>query len=127
MKTYTLKQTALTPKIDFNAENGRMSISGNSVFFDKNNYWEDAIFWYKTYLLNPKKKTELRIELEYFNSISAKFLYNFLTLNKDILQLGFNLKINWYVLSDDKDMLETAQIMKKETGLPIEIQLIHMN
>lgn len=125
MKTYTLKQTALTPKIDFNADNGRMSICGNSVFFDKNNYWEDAIFWYKTYVLNPKHKTVLNIELEYFNSISAKFLYYFLKLNKYIIQKGLILQINWAVFSDDQDMLDIVQIMKKETGLPIEILINH--
>lgn len=124
MKTYTLKQTALTPKIDFNANNGRMSISGNSVFFEKSNFWEEAIFWYKGYLLNPKEKTELRIELEYFNSISAKFLCYFLKMNKYILQMGLILKINWIVISDDKDMLDIVQIMKKETGLPIEIKIV---
>lgn len=124
MKTYTLKQTTLTPKIDFNAENGKMSIYGNSVFFDTNNFWEEVITWYKLYLLNPNAKTELRIELEYFNSISAKFLYRFLKMNKYILQMGLIITINWVVLSDDKDMLDIVQMMKKESGLPIEIQLL---
>lgn len=62
--------------------------------------------------------------LEYFNSISAKFLCYFLKMNKYILQMGLILKINWIVISDDKDMLDIVQIMKKETGLPIEIKIV---
>lgn len=45
-------------------------------------------------------------------------------MNKYILQMGLILKINWIVISDDKDMLDIVQIMKKETGLPIEIKII---
>lgn len=124
MNTFKIKETALTPKIDFNGSNGQMSITGKSVFFEKNLFWEEIISWYKTYVLNPKHKTVLHIELEYFNSISAKFLYYFLKLNKYIIQKGLILQINWAIFSDDQDMLDIVQIMKQETGLPIEIQLI---
>lgn len=124
MNTFTIKETALTPKIDFNGSNGQMLISGKSLLFEKNLFWEEIISWYKTYVLNPKHKTVLHIELEYFNSISAKFLYYFLKLNKYIIQKGLILQIYWSIFSDDQDMLDIVQIMKQETGLPIEIQMI---
>lgn len=124
MKTFIIKETALTPKIDFNGSNGQMSITGKSVLFEKNLFWEEIISWYKTYVLNPKQKTVLHIELEYFNSISAKFLYYFLKLNKYIIQKGLILQIYWFIFSDDQDMLDIVQIMKQETGLPIEIQMM---
>lgn len=124
MNTFKIQETALTPKIDFNGSNGQMSISGKSILFEKNLFWEDIISWYKTYVLNPKDKTVLHIDLEYFNSISAKFLYYFLKLNKYIIQKGLILQIYWSIFSDDQDMLDIVEIMKKEIGLPIEILII---
>lgn len=123
MNTFRVQETSLTPNIDFNALNGEMSIKGKSVFFTNTTFWEDVISWYKTYLLNPKEKTVLHIDLEHFNSLSAKFLFYFLKMSKYLVKNGFIIQINWSVSSDDQDMIDTVTLMKQECGLPIQIML----
>lgn len=56
MRTFRINGTNLTPKIDFNGTTGEMSITGKSIFFEKDHFWDGLFIWYMGYLRNPKIK-----------------------------------------------------------------------
>lgn len=58
------------------------------------------------YTMLRKKNLLVYIKLEYFNTSSAKCIYNLLKRIQHISSRGMTIQINWYYEFDDEDMLE---------------------
>ena len=121
MRTFRINDTNLTPKIDFNGTTGEMSISGKSIFFEKDHFWDGLFIWYMGYLRNPKDKTVLNIDLEYFNSQTSSRLMCLLKMTRFLQKRGFLLEVNWTCYDRDEDQLELIQLFEATSKITIFI------
>jgi len=122
MRTFRINGTNLTPKIDFNGTTGEMSLTGKSIFFEKDHFWDGLFIWYMGYLRNPKDKTVLNIDLEYFNTQTSSRLLCLLKMTRFLQKKGLSLEINWTCYDEDEDQLELIQLFENVTKLTISIQ-----
>ncbi len=110
MKTLRLyKKAGLdTPKIDFDAETGILSIEGKSFPPDVKEFYSDVLMWLDWYITSPAPKTELNLKLDYFNTASSKIILDILYRMEDLYSKGYDVVVKWYYPDDDEDMRETG-------------------
>ncbi len=97
-----------TPEIDFN-KNGNLKIKGRSIHEDPDEFYTYVAEWVENYCKSPADSTILDVELEYFNSGSAKFILIILQLLTSQIESDKSLVINWYYEHGDDDILERGQ------------------
>jgi hypothetical protein len=76
LKTIFIDQTEKTPQIDFNFLTGELILSGKSIPENATAIYEPAYNWVTNYIKNPRQTTNLRLNLEYFNTASSIWLVN---------------------------------------------------
>ena len=105
MDNLFIRERHNAPEIKFDAKTGDFKIAGRAHPENADTEFEKVIDWVEKYIKNPAHQTTIVIDLEYFNSTSAKILMRILellTFAKD----KTDLKIKWYYY--DEDTYETA-------------------
>jgi len=118
MKKFTVTGSQKTPSIDLD-ESGVLRIGGRSIHEDPDKFYEPVVNWIDEYCDTQKEKpTIIEIELEYFNSGSAKFILSILQTLTSRIDPGDKLTINWHYEEGDYDILERGEyyssLLKKE-------------
>jgi hypothetical protein len=63
--------TSKTPQVDFNHHSGDLILSGRSIPENAAKIYEPLLLWINDYIKSPRKLTNLRLHLDYFNSAST--------------------------------------------------------
>ena len=118
MQELYLPPTATSPEILFSPEEKVFSIRGISSPEDVRGIYYPVIEWLKNYvnsLLESKSTVyssnvplKLQVDLEYFNSSSAKFLYDILLELKRLIASGIHVAVEWIYDEEDTDLQETG-------------------
>ncbi len=121
MNLFKLDKTETTPEILFDPDKQLFHIRGNSRPEDVSVLFFPVVEWvndYRLFLSNnsPHDYTEeepliLEIDLEYFNSSSAKYLFDVIEAFKQIKAYGVPLTIAWLYDKEDIDMKEAGEDM----------------
>jgi hypothetical protein len=74
LKNLFVEQTDKTPLIDLNYMSGEMILSGKSIPINAPRIFEPVLDWINEYVKNPKQTSNLRLNLEYFNTASSIWL-----------------------------------------------------
>jgi len=123
MEIFVHKGDDMTPDILLDHENDQFIIKGESrpenarKFFEPISTWFQAAFkHYNAHgITSPKKLT---INLDYFNSTSAKLLFDMLMMiSSEGKEKGIAFEIEWHHHQLDDDMLESGQELEKCSGL----------
>lgn len=69
-----IEQTEKTPLVDFNYLSGELILSGRSIPINAPRIFEPILDWINEYVRNPRQTTNLRLNLEYFNTASSIWL-----------------------------------------------------
>lgn len=118
MQPLHIAPSAYTPEIDFNPEGGLLSISGHSSPEDVRSLYNPIIDWLrgfhqqiteKEYCFNKEKPLIMKVDLSYFNSSSAKFLFDIINEIKKIRETGNRVVIQWIYDREDTDMKEAGK------------------
>jgi hypothetical protein len=127
MQKLFIKQTLMTPEINFSPGDNVFTIRGSSSPEDVRAMYYPVIEWIRIFIddvLNGEYKPfktgnplDFKIDLTYFNSSSAKFFYDILTEMQRLMKAGIPVKVTWYYDEEDLDM--------KEAGTDIS-QLVEM-
>jgi len=82
--------------------------------------YKNVLYWQKNhYSKNPSMTVQFR--LNYFNSTSAKFIGDILTLLNSFCKEGYDVHVRWFYQPEDVDMKESAEeYMQLCKQLPIE-------
>ncbi|HSZ24200.1 MAG TPA: DUF1987 domain-containing protein [Cytophagaceae bacterium] len=104
---------------------GVLTISGVSCDEDPKPLYQQLKNWVAEYIANPAENTEFSIRLKYFNSSSAKCLFDLLESLNPIFHSGKALTIYWYYEEADEDMLDV--ITAFEDLIPAKIEKIKIN
>ncbi len=138
MQTLLIKGDDLSPTIILNPIKCIFSIEGESRPENPLKYFEPVFSWFNEYfnyyfVLNNLHAVEksipmhLKISLDYFNSTSAKVLFDLFSLlyNTGFKKFKINFEVDWHCNSEDTDMLEAGQEM--ETMCGIKFNYFHNN
>ncbi len=74
LKNMFVEQTDKTPLVDFNYMSGELILSGRSIPINAPRIFEPILDWINEYVKNPRQTTNLRLNLEYFNTASSIWL-----------------------------------------------------
>ncbi|MEE9463054.1 MAG: DUF1987 domain-containing protein, partial [Bacteroidales bacterium] len=108
MELVSLESTKRTPSVLLDPS-GRIRIGGRSIPEDASKFYDNILNWVLDYCHTPSDSTVVDIELEYFNSGSAKFVMQILRELSELLVEGRDLKVNWYYEEGDDDILERGE------------------
>jgi hypothetical protein len=132
MKKLYIAPTTTTPEISFSPEENIFFIKGNSSPEDVRALYYPVIEWIKelsksiineNYLsFSTDNPLKLSVDLEYFNSSSAKFLLDIFTELKQLISSGISVKIDWYYEKEDLDMKDAGKDIS--TLVEMEFQYI---
>ena len=83
MNVFNCKATETTPLVTLNHENGELTIEGNAIPDNAEEFFDPILTWLEEYTKNTTVKTTLNLKLHYFNvSSSKRILFIFYKLNE---------------------------------------------
>lgn len=117
MEKFELEGTAKTPSITFDGDDGIMLIEGRSNPENAREFYQPLIDWLNEYIQHPAEKTDLRVNLEHFNTSSSKFLMDVFRKIRYLADNEHLFNVTWMYEEDDLEMLDTAEAYEMMTGL----------
>ncbi|MFW5819655.1 MAG: DUF1987 domain-containing protein [Bacteroidota bacterium] len=121
MEPISLEGTTKTPTIKFDADEGIMEIKGRSIPENSIDFYKPMVDWLDEYAKNPKEKTIVNIQLEYFNTSSSKCILDVFKKLEAINRGKSNVIVNWYYEEDDEDMLEAGEDYESIIRVPFKM------
>lgn len=120
MKFLEIEQTSKTPYILFDGRIGLLKIEGRCIPEDAKGFFKDLQESLDEYDKDPKEIFNFIINLEYFNTVTARELMNiFYHLQK------FPSKVLWCHEKKDSDMIEAGQDFQEILKtVPFEFKII---
>ncbi|HKR06913.1 MAG TPA: DUF1987 domain-containing protein [Bacteroidia bacterium] len=123
MEKLIIEQGVKTPHISFSHDNGVLELKGKSIPENSIEFYRPVYAWLDEYALHPKNKTNIIIQLEYFNTSSSKCLLDIFRklepLQKDAKS---EVTVTWLYEEDDEDMMEAGEDYQTIVKLPFEIK-----
>ncbi len=120
MEELRISPTKNTPEIILNPE-GMIRIRGRSIHENVTDFFAPVEEWVTAYIVNPADVTCVDMNLEYFNSASAKV---FIHLLQKITYVALKHKkfiINWYYEEGDEDILERGEYFASVLDVPVNL------
>ncbi|MBK7132395.1 MAG: DUF1987 domain-containing protein [Bacteroidales bacterium] len=120
MEELRISPTKNTPEIILNPE-GMIRIRGRSIHENVTDFFAPVEEWVTAYIVNPAEVTCVDMNLEYFNSASAKV---FIHLLQKITYVALKHKkfiFNWYYEEGDEDILERGEYFASVLDVPVNL------
>jgi two-component SAPR family response regulator len=126
MKSYIHHGTASSPEIFLSPDENRFVISGRSAPEDVRGIYYPVIEWideFVTIVTVKNQYTEVnpllfKFDFEYFNSSSAKFLYDIIHRLKDLQSIGVPVVVKWYYEDGDIDLHDAGEDLSILLDIP---------
>jgi len=120
MENLEIAGTPKTPTILLNGEDGTMLLEGRSNPENARDFFQPVMDWLEEYLKHPAERTDLKINLELFNTSSSKYLMEILRKIRFLADNEHPFNVTWLYEEDDLEMLDTAEAYEMMTGLRFE-------
>jgi hypothetical protein len=118
MQKLYVRPTPTTPEVIFSPEENIFLLRGISSPEDVREMYYPVIEWFKKFTdsilegnivrFSSENPLILKIDLDYFNSSSAKFLYDIFFELKKLTPAGIPFSIQWHYEEEDIDMKEAG-------------------
>ena len=114
MESLIIGATEDSPEINFDLKSNKFIISGKSRPENTGKFYAPVLSWFDNFdkMLSESGKAvqvEFVFKLEYFNSISAKYIADIIMLLKELVVKGHDIQIKWNYPKSDDDMLEVGK------------------
>lgn len=110
LKSIFIEGSGKTPQIDLNHLNGEFIFSGKSIPENAAKLYEDVLKWINLYIKNPRQITNLRFNLEYFNTASSIWLAKIVKALSTIENSENTLFIHLYFNIEEFDSMGSEDI-----------------
>lgn len=110
MSRYFIEGTGKTPMIDFDSISGDLILAGRSIPENTAMCYEPVYSWVIEYIKSPSKITNFRLQLEYFNVASLKWIVKILLLLSHIDKSGSSVIIHMYFDLPDYESLDSTDL-----------------
>jgi len=121
MEPYLIKATEKTPEIKFDWDKKLLTISGKSIPENHSSFYAPFLSWLDDYIKDPLDFTEVKIQLEYFNTSSSKVLLTMFRKMEEIIRNDKKIEIKWYYEEDDYDMKDCGDDYQSMIIIPFEM------
>ncbi len=126
MELLHINATKYTPEIDFNPETFHLQIVGDSRPEDTVGFYQKILQWIDSFIVWMEQEhgtdtVRLTFQLNYFNSISAKYLLAIINKCKPFHSEGGRLRVEWIYQEDDEEAKQWGEDLQAITQLPFEI------
>lgn len=127
MQKLYISPTRNTPEINFSPEENLFLIRGTSSPEDVRAMYYPVIEWFRAFATRISEKSDtwspdsnltLKIDLQYFNSSSAKFIYDILIELRNISEDGIPVVIEWYYEAGDYDLKDAGADISSIAEIP---------
>ena len=108
MEELRISPTKNTPEVILNPE-GIIRIKGRSIHENVTDFFEPVEDWISAYITVPADITSVDMNLEYFNSASAKVIIHILQKITYVTLKHKKFIFNWYYEEGDDDILERGE------------------
>jgi hypothetical protein len=120
IKALRIKPTEGSPTVVLDKESKEFEISGFSLPEDAYSFYLPILEWMEVYSQQPLEETILKINLEYFNSSSAKQLVKIIHKLEDILKTGKTARVSWHYHKEDELMEMKGQELQSIVNVPFD-------
>lgn len=117
MKELRIAPAKNSPEIILSPD-GVIRIRGRSIHENVAEFFEPVEKWIKDYVESPAELTCVDMDLEYFNSASAKVFIHLLELLKHVTLRNKKFIFNWYYEDGDEDILERGEYFSSVLDVP---------
>lgn len=121
MKNILLKNTEDTPEVEFNLDEKVYKISGKSLPENAVAFYLPLLNWITQYKRECSEPIIFDFKLDYFNTASAKQITKLLLALQDLSE-SVDVKVRWYYLKEDTDILSSG--LRFQRLIKVKIQLI---
>jgi hypothetical protein len=121
LKKLHIDATPKTPQIDFDHTTGELVLTGRSIPENAAKVYESVLQWVNVYKNSPKRMTNLKLNLEYFNTSSTLWLAKIVQSLSKIKNKSCTLMIHIFIGIEEFENMEGDEL--KDELHPI-IQLI---
>ncbi|MFP4023015.1 MAG: DUF1987 domain-containing protein [Thiohalospira sp.] len=132
MNSLKIEGTTFTPEINFDIDNNTLSFLKVSKPANAYEFYQ-PVFEFIDHFEKEKVKSKVVKELvidfkfDYFNTATAKILYELLEKIKRIKSQGVDIIINWFYHKEDDDLLEEGHMMAEAVGLDFKFITLEDN
>jgi hypothetical protein len=128
MNNILLDGSAKTPTVHFDSSTGLLELRGRSIPENSIEFYRPLIDWIDQYARNPQPSTQMRIQLEYFNTSSSKCILDLFKKLEAVRNSGHEVQVLWHYELDDEDMLEAGEDYQAIINIPFKmIQIEEVN
>ena len=113
--------TQKTPSVRLDSEKGVIEIKGKSIPENSIEFYKPLVEWLDEYAKDPNSKTQVNIQLEYFNTSSSKCILDVFKKLEEVQKDDNEVIINWYYEEDDEDMLEAGEDYQSILKIPFKM------
>ncbi|MCU0472184.1 MAG: DUF1987 domain-containing protein [Bacteroidales bacterium] len=117
MKELRIAPTKNSPEIILSPD-GMLKIMGRSIHENVAEFFASANDWVTEYIEVPAEVTCVDMNLEYFNSASAKVFIHLLELLKHVTLKNKKFIFNWYYEDGDEDIFERGEYFSSVLDVP---------
>jgi hypothetical protein len=110
LKSIFIEPTAKTPQIDLNHLTGELILSGRSIPENAAELYTGILNWVYEYVKNPRHTTNLRFNLEYFNTSSSIWLAKIVKALCTMKDPEYTLMIHLYFHIEEYDNMEVEDL-----------------
>jgi hypothetical protein len=110
IKNIFIERTAKTPQIDFNQFTGELVLYGRSIPENAAKVYEPLLDWINNYIKSPSQTTNLRLNLEYFNTASSIWLAKIITALSKMTLVEAVLFIHLYFDLEDFESMDLDEL-----------------
>ena len=119
MRDIFVSGTKLTPEVSL--RKGEISFSGRSVPSDPGKFYQPLFQWAEEYHEKGPGEIKIKLNFEYINTASTKWLYNILKILGSDINSKKKVDISWYFEEGDEDMQELGSIFQSLVPSKFEI------
>lgn len=117
MKEIRIAGTNTSPEVHLDP-GGFIRIRGRSIHENMAVFFKPVESWIEEYIKDPAEITCLDINLEYFNSASAKMLVRLMHMIALVKLKNRKFIVNWYYEDGDEDILERGEYFSSVLKIP---------
>ena len=121
MDKISIQGSPKTPTVNFDPERGVLEIKGRSIPENSVDFYQPLFDSLGRYASSPQSATNVKIDLEYYNSSSSKCIVDILRALENIHAKHAGVTINWYFDKDDKTMQDAGEDYQNIIKIPFNI------
>lgn len=121
MEKISIQGSPKTPTVNFDPVRGYLEIRGRSIPENSVDFYQPLFDSLGVYASKPQSATNVKIDLEYYNSSSSKCIVDLLKVLENIQASHSGVTINWYYDKDDKTMHDAGEDYQNLIKIPFNI------